>query len=684
MIRRMLIGANFLSAFLLFIVQPLYAKHLLPYFGGTASVWTISIFFYSGVLLMGYLYASVLTGWSLKTARWVHSTILILAAALLIGKWLGGNDPLLVASVGATEPAIDVFLTLLYAVGLPVLLLASTSVLTQHLYAKLTNSEPYWLFALSNAGSLLGLLCYPFLVEPLFDLTVQTRVWTGSFLVFLFLLLTAWRQVERSGTETVRAVSVSAGVSVWGRIILMAAIPTFLLASSTELLSRGIASFPLLWVVPLAVYLVSFILAFRTQETWKWRFPLSGAIALLLLPTLLFLLAMNSGALPFWLAFGFTVLTVGLISWYFHRRIYELRPNTAQLGGFFVLVTIGGVLGSGVVGLLMPVILDRLIELHLVLVLLFFHFTAVSLRWLIGQPPRLISYLLRGTLVVGVLSLAFSGSLAESVLDESRNFYGTVRVVEYEQSVDGELVRIRGMVHGSTVHGLEVLEGEFQSTAASYYGPDSGIDLTVRDFTDRGQPPRLAVVGLGAGMMNAYCDDISRVDYIEINPEVITLAEDYFSYLGRCAAKTNVIIGDGRLVLEGIEQEYDIIMLDAFSDDAIPVHMLTREAFLRAYLPNLASDGIIAVHITNRYLDLSGPVIGTAESVGLSAFMIHTEPPSGKGVYHPTTWVLLKREPVGLSSEIPEIQNNPPNSAIVWTDGRYSVLEALSLQGSGQ
>jgi hypothetical protein len=685
MTRKLILAATFLSAFLLFSVQPLFAKYLLPFYGGTATVWTISVFFYSGILLMGYLYASLLTQWGLRQARFIHSAILIVAASILLGRWLGGDSPLLVEVVQGRQPVADVLLSLSYAVGLPVLLLASTSVLAQHLYARLTKEEPYGLFALSNAGSLGGLAAYPFLIEPFLDISVQTQLWTGGFVVFLLLLLAAWRQVERHErlTDAVPFRVLGTLDHRWS-IVLMAAVPTFILASGTELLSRGIASFPLLWVVPLFVYLLSFIIAFQSRDIWPWRFPLHSAATLSIVPTLALMAIMDSGALQYWLTFVALLVSFGLIATYFHRRIYELRPNAERLGTFYVFVTFGGAIGSGLVGLLMPFVFTRLVELHILLAVLFVYLVPESFRWLMKNPPKLAVNLVYGTLCFYLFLLIGGLTVWQDTVVEKRNFYGTVMVKEVTRTVDGEDIPARVIINGVTNHGLQALDDRYESQAASYYGPDSGIDLSVRSFSDAGQPPRISVIGLGAGMMNAYCDRISGIDYVEINPQVVTLAEEYFTYLDMCPEKTTVAIGDGRLYLEGKpeDERYQIIMLDAFSDDAIPAHLLTVEAFEQAYLPHLSADGIIAVHISNRYLDLSRPLVGTAREAGLRAVSVRTIPDGSNGFHFQTSWILLTR-PDNLDRLVAiEGAELIEREGVVWTDGRYSVLDALSLSGS--
>lgn len=685
LIRPLLLLATFLSATLLFVVQPLYAKHLLPFFGGTSSVWTISIFFYSATLLLGYLYAAVLMSWPLRLARLVHGSLLLVTAGLLLWRWIMGDSPVLVDAVAQGAPAVAVLLTLTFALGLPILLLASTTVITQKLWGNLIGTEPYPLYAVSNAGSLLGLLLYPFLLEPYADLTSQATGWLLLYLCFNLLLLAAWQVRQRERTpKTATATSTGAIVAHRWSIILLAAIPTFLLASVTELLSRGVASFPLLWVVPLALYLLSFIFIFGRVSGFLARIPLGFFVLLSFLPTLVLLPLMNFNASFYWLTSLYILVTFFLLALYFHRRVHELRPPVADLGPFYVYLTLGGAIGSGVVGFILPLILSTHSEVFLAFMVLTIFFAWRYVAWLDAYlPVRITRVTAGGVVFLALLSTGVMLHEPERVTSE-RNFFGTVRVVDSTTQVDGQTIPIRTIVHGTTNHGMQALDPAYEEVAASYYGPNSGIDLSLRYFTEADQSPRVSVIGLGAGMMNAYCDDVAQLDYIEINPAVVKLARAHFTYLEQCPDRTQVEIGDGRLALAeaAADQSYDVIMMDAFTDDAIPVHLLTLDAFAEAYAPHLSESGIVAFHISNKYLNLAPPIAGIGQTFGYVPLLVQNDPGEGNGLYHHTTWVLLVPPHVVDSLLMHEQVTRYEGPALTWTDERSSVLEVLSLTGS--
>ena len=680
--------ATFISAFLLFVVQPLYAKHLLPFFGGTATVWTVSIFFYSVTLLLGYIYATFITEWRLKGVAVIHALLLGVASLLLIRRYVGEDTSLLVDAVSASTPAFSVLLTLLFAVGLPVLLLASTSVITQKLYARVESGEPYRLYAVSNTGSVLGLLSYPFVIEPNSFVSFQIFAWMGFFIAFSAVLMTAWFFAVKSKTETVTLPSGENGrtLEVPWKILAVAAIPTFLLAAGTEYLSQGIASFPLLWVIPLTLYLLSFVVSFSDGYKKYITFSVRKWLVIFSVFLILSLPIMNIGAVLYWSAFlsfsGFFFLT----STYFHRRLYDNRPGVASLGRFYVLMTAGGAIGSGVVGLALPFLLVDNVELALVIGFLSIYFArqyfdpSFSPRYpLLRKAPK-VAVILVSILFV-LVSLSDSGTVVKK-----RNFYGVLHVLDTTRPVGDETIPVRAIVNGVTVHGFQILNPEYKAEAASYYGPNSGIDIAIRSFSENGVQPRIMVVGLGAGMINAYCDDAEHISYIEINPAVVDIAYEYFTYLEACPEKNDIEVGDGRLVMKeyaesGVEP-YDVIMVDAFTDDAIPAHLLTTEAFRGAYGPLLAENGVVAVHTTNKYLNLSAPIAGMGTDNGQEVVFVENWPDQTNGLQLPTTWILLTSD---VQKEVLleyETASEYMGENFVWSDGKHSILSVLSWRGS--
>jgi MFS family permease len=686
MTRILILTSTFLSAFLLFIVQPLYAKFLLPFFGGTSSVWTISVFFYSVTLLVGYIYAALLISWPSRTARLVHSLLLILAGTLLLSRWVLGDSPLLVDAVFNLSPAVSVLLTLLMGAGLPVLLLASTSVVTQHLYARLTAEEPYKLYALSNTGSLLGLAAYPFLLEPFTSISFQSVSWAVLFIIFLVTLLSAWRQV---GMVSVRSDVSAKLIDITFRhrwaILFLASVPTFMLVTTTEFLSKGIASFPLMWVIPLMLYLTSFIVSFRDKPLLKTKIPFGFLTLVSLFAVCVLLPFINISTIIYWVVSGFVILSFFLLSVYFHDKIYSLRPKVADLGSFYIWLTLGGALGSGIVGLLLPVILNSQIEIYISFGLLLFYFSTKYFDWFKNYvEDMLVSFTKIMVCLGSIIFVVYFSHSSDSQTD--RNFFGTLKSYNIERSVDGKKIDVKIIENGTIIHGFQAQDDRYYQSAASYYSPGSGIDIAIRSFTDNDISPRINVVGLGAGMINSYCRDVSKISYIEINPAVERFAVEHFTYLEICPEKTSVKIGDGRLLLEQevLDEsiEYDVIMMDAFTDDAIPSHLLTIEAFEEAYKPLLSENGVIAFHVTNRYLKLYKPVIGMARASGFDGVVVQKSASESNELIQESHWVLVTRPEnieTLLGYENATVYNGPES---VWTDDKSSVMSVLSLTGS--
>jgi hypothetical protein len=682
MTRTLLYVTIFLSAALLFLIQPLFAKLLLPFYGGATAVWIISIFFYSATLLAGYIYASLVTKWPLYQGRIIHGCLLVVTGALMLSRWFIEGAPVVVLESYGLSAEFSTLITLFYGVGLPVLLLASTSVIVQHLFALHTREDPYWLYTLSNAGSLIGLAIFPFILEPLVSLSFQADAWTIGFVAFTVLLLAAWRQVERDEQVSVRPIEAFRSMPnpLW--IISIAAIPTFLLASLTDLYSRGIASFPLLWVIPLMLYLLSFVAAFRDKLPWSFP-PLGLATVVSTVVAFCSLVFMNNSLILFGIAFAVGMLAFFLLATYLHRTLYLRRPDASQLGNFYIWLTLGGALGSGLVGLVLPFVLNTYVEVYLGLLAIAIYFVLTELDTLQKYVSTWAIRCIQVPLITALLLLGSQLIFDDRQIDTDRNFYGVISIKEFSSNLFGEPVDANIMVHGNTVHGLEAVDPANEPYAVSYYGPGSGIELSLRSFLERDIQPRVNVVGLGAGMMNTYCEDVAQLDYIEINQLVLDLAREHFTYLSRCPDTHRVLIGDGRLVLTDLpRQNYDIIMIDAFSDDAIPVHLLTQEAFVNAYLPQLSAEGVVAIHISNKYLNLFSAVAGMVVGTEYAAIAVQNPADENNGLSMPTAWVILAKDE--QLKRILGYENTSLYTGRVteWTDTKSSILSVLSMSGS--
>jgi spermidine synthase len=678
-------AAMFLSALLLFILQPLYAKHLLPYFGGAAAVWTVTMFFFTCVLCVGYLYATWLMKDGARSRLALHATLALIAVLFVLYSWWRVGVPLLTPGVATSVPGVGVFLTLLSGVFFPVLLLASSAVVVQKLYSWSTGENPYPLYALSNAGSLLGLLLYPFILEQWFDSHAVIVVWSVGFLLYCGLLFSAFAAVRTRAPELLETPTAPARreeVSVWTRreqgvVFILSAVPAFILVAATEYVNQAVAGLPLLWVAPLALYLISFMVAYRDSAARLSPLfaVLVGAMSIVTISVLLNPLAITGGMLIKGLvaAAGFLLICI-----WFHRQLYERRPSTSHLGQYYTLVTVGGVAGSVVVTFVLPLILSSRPELLVSVVL-------VALYGLWCGRVVLVQYLGRrvavGVVLASIVIILVQSSVAlgTGAVARERNFYGVLRVTDTATEIDGEVVPMRTLVSGSTLHGAEALDTQFQDRLLSYYSPSSGVGILLQSLTDAKQQPRVAAVGLGVGVLNYYCDGLSALDYIEINPAVLTLAQEHFSFLQRCQDKSGVIIGDGRTVIEEWSKqrrEYDVIVIDAFTDDAIPLHLLTTEAFSRAYLPLLTDTGVLAFHVTNRHLALTPVVAGAAKAQGLSVVEVRSDDTSAGERAYRTIWVL-----VGSAEALRPIVDRGyewyDGKTITWTDTKSSVLQVV-------
>jgi hypothetical protein len=639
-------AASFLGAALLFLVQPMLAKLVLPYFGGSPTVWNTCTLFFQALLLAGYLYVHVSTRrLGPRRQPWVHLGLLLL--------------PLLVLPIGlpdhpapdpGTEPALWLLRVLLVAVGLPFLLLATTGPLLQRWFSwsgHLRAQDPYFLYAASNAGSVVGLLGYPFVIEPTVGLAAQTRWWSIAYGGFLLLVGTcgvlAAREARRGpvvedepGRPATEEPALPVSVSQRLTWVALAFVPSSLMLGVTTHVSTDIAAIPLFWTVPLAVYLATFVVAFARSSRRPPRVAAAVAAALSI-PALLDVAADWNPAVWLLIALHLAVLAAaGLAA---HGRLAASRPAPSQLTGFYLWVAVGGALGGLLNGLVAPVVLDRVLEYPLVLALvplLLLGLTgdASRARPLWRQPVLWTT----AVLVIGALSASF---VSARVLLRDRTFYGSYRVT-------GTAER-HSLIHGTTLHGWELLDGPNAGEPTSYYSRSGPIGDVMQAYGGDAAFRRVGLVGMGVGTLAAYGRAGQRMDFYEIDPAVVRIARDsgLFGFLGRSAADVRVVIGDGRLGLMGApDAAYGLIVLDAFSSDAIPAHLLTEEA-IAGYRRKLAPGGVLAVHITNRHLDLAPVLAAEADQLGLVAVRRHQ---GASGDLTATSdWVVLARDAASLA-----------------------------------
>jgi hypothetical protein len=683
----------FLSAFLLFQVQPLIAKIILPWFGGSAAVWAAALLFFQLSLLAGYAYAHALIKFAKpRTQLLIHGTLLLASCALL---------PILPSvtwkPTAIGDPTLRILELLAATIGLPYFLLSSTSPLLQAWYVRRTGSSvPYRLFALSNFGSMLALLSFPFVVEPNIASRQQAYFWSAGFVAFAALcLITAWvSREETSREETGMDSSVADAVLAetpekraerpTGRQLLLwvslAACASVLLVSITNHMSQNIAPIPLLWVVPLAIYLLTFILAFESDKIYQrwiflpWVAPALGWMAY----------ALYAGEGNFHIKYSIPIYCVGLFicCMLCHGELAMRKPAPRYLTLFYLMVSVGGAIGGIFVAIIAPRVFNSYLELPIGLVACAV-LAAIVLYDL--EIPRLGAWPVRVALAVGV-GLLTGYLIREEVADRkgyhlfARNFYGELRIRDDDV---GQEYALRNLLHGTINHGSQRLNPEHRYDVNSYYAPSSGIGRTMGAKQGLG-PVRYGVVGMGAGVMTGYCRAGDYVRVYEINPLVKSLSErGEFTFFSHCAGDKEVLMGDARLTMEKqAPPNYDVLVIDAFSSDAIPVHLLTKEV-MQLYFTLLKPDGVLAVHISNRYLDLAPVCERGAEFVGKKATVV-ADDASDNTFANSTTWVLITSQDNNLFQN-PSFEgaNMYPASAAAtfrgWTDDYSSILPILSL-----
>ncbi len=673
----LLFGGTILSsACLLFLVQPLISKMILPWFGGSAAVWVTAMLFFQVCLLLGYLYAHFLTSrLSQKHQVMAHSTLVLLSLAALpiypSRHWLPkpGDDP-----------TLAVFAVLGACIGLPYTLLSATSPLIQKWFSLRSENElPYRYFALSNAGSLAALFAFPLLVEPRLTGHQQSYLWSAGFGVFAALCVaSALLQGRHSaGTGTVEESAARSSFILSILWTALAACASALLLVVTNLLTQNIAPMPLLWVVPLGIYLLTFILCFEGTIWYRrWLFLPLALPALAYIASTTRMVEDNELAkiIPFLLG-GLFVACMCC-----HGELARLKPEARQLTAYYLAIATGGAIGGLTIALLAPRFFNANYEYPVVLSMLAFVLLIPSWRerksW---SHPRahLALWLAAAALCVVVSGYAieqFGANLLEAKL-LARNFYGSLRVDEFQ---DDDNRTVRQLNHGTITHGNEFLNAPMRHVPTTYYGRESGIGLTWRVLEQTG-PLNVGVIGLGTGTIAAYGRAGDRFRFYDINPLVVEIARTRFYYLSESPAHIDISLGDARLTLEQQSpQQFDVLVVDAFSGDAIPVHLLTEEAF-RLYAKHLKPNGVLAVHISNRYLNLAPVVKAAADQLGYEARLVGNEDDDSLGVFQ-SDYVLVSNRADFFSNPLLQKQALPiklPKGTRLWTDDYSNIWESI-------
>ena len=663
----------FASAFLLFLLQPIIAKQILPWFGGSAAVWTTCLVFFQSALLLGYAYADAVVRKLVPRAQVRLHAVLLVASLIALPITPGEAwKPL-----GTENPVWRILGLLAATIGLPYFVLSTTSPLLQAWFARsYPGPSPYRLFALSNLASMLALLGYPFLLEPFVPTRLQAYGWSIGYALFVGLACaTAFASLRAPATAAAPAPidgpDVEAPPPISRQILwcVLAATASLLLLATTNHITQNIAAVPLLWIVPLAIYLLTFIVAFGRGGLYVRDVFLGMAAAALAAMAW----TLGDSKLTHDLALQLGVFNVGLAltCMFCHGELARLRPAPRYLTRFYLMVAAGGAGGAALVAIVAPLVLPAHFELEGGLVL-----CALLFLWQVRRDHWI--YRIFGVAAIAVTLLGGFWSVREfydSTTLTARNFYGVLRVQEFSPD---EVNRHLTLMHGTIMHGRQYLERDFRRQPSTYYTRDSGIGRVIESLHPSLTPLKVGIIGLGAGTIAAYGAPGDVYRFYDINPAVVNIARNVFTYLKDSDAKIEIALGDARLSLEREPpQNFDVLAIDAFSSDAIPVHLITSEA-LSVYEHHMKPTGIIAFHVTNRYLDLAPIVEALATAHGLAAVEIHD---SGLGALaNSSDWVLVARDPAVLKKPlIAEAAKpiTPHRDWRLWTDDFNNLFQVL-------
>jgi hypothetical protein len=725
--------ALFISAGLLFWIQPLIAKTLLPLLGGAPAVWNTCLLFFQTMLLLGYLYALASSRWlSLRSQAAVHISLLLLVAIYLFRS--PAHAPIL-TSVQQANPTRWLLENLMFSVGPPFFIISASNPLLQGWFSKLKHRlslDPYFLFAASNAGSLLALVAFPLLLEPGLGLNEQYRLWRVGFAVLvtvtsvIALALKPLGSVPGSESD-----SPATKIPVLRRLrwLALSFVPSSLMLGVTTYITSDVASAPLLWVIPLALYLLTFVLAFSKKQ---FASPASLTRPMMVAALVVTLILASGATEPAW------ALILANLGFFFvaalmcHGRLANDRPPVAHLAEYYLWIAVGGALGSIFNVLIAPNLFTSVLEyplaivlacmllpgespdgnqtsfgmnkkeldviypvalyiLSVILAIVVAYFRAgssiVNFFIVLGLPLIIVNHFFRERpvrfglgLCAVMLSGAFYAGYTDRTLHEVRNFFGTTRVTT--DSTD----RIANLYSGNTIHGRQFMDRSRRCEPLSYHHENGPLGQVMAVFNAAPANARVAVIGLGVGAMASYSQPGQEWTFYEINPDVINIARNskYFTYLQNCATGSlNVVEGDARLNLQNAPAgHYGLIVLDAFSSDAIPVHLITQQA-LDLYLSKLAGAGILAFHISNRSLDLKPILADLAQSRNLVCIGFDDLNPGSFEGKDPSQWVVMARS-------APEISNLSINSQWqqlkgrkdrrVWSDDFSNIISAIRWQ----
>jgi len=685
----------FASAFLLFQIEPLIAKILLPHFGGAAEVWIVCLLFFQVTLLLGYRYADFLARRiSARMQGRVHAALLIASILSLPIIWRSAWR-----APNGGDPVVQILILLTVSVGLPYFLLSSTSPLLQAWYTRAhAGAIPYRFYALSNLGSMLALLSYPAVIEPSFATRRQAIGWSVAYGAVAILCAAVALRRGRDSAALVQSpareteMSRQPGWKMRTLWVALAAGGSALLLAITNHITQNIAAVPLLWVIPLSLYLLSYILCFD-RAAWYPR----GLFLRLLgvaLGSMTYALSPSFATLPIKVLLPLFCIGLFTCCMFCHGELARLKPDSVQnpshVTSFYLMCALGGAIGAVFVALVAPHIFRGYYELQVSLAACVVLVVIVNYRDPAGQSYK--AKWQPAWIVLTAVAVAIVASLGVTIQEQGkdvlltlRNFYGVLRVIDTSDSnapanneTSGGTPRYRVLMNGTIKHGMQFLAPELRRRPTSYYAPNSGIGVALQSAERRG-PLHVGVIGLGAGTIAVYGRAGDRYTFYEINPLAVRVANQEFTFLRDSPAQTEIVMGDARLSLDRQPpQRFDVLAIDAFSGDSIPVHLLTRQAF-ELYFRHMKSDGVIAVHVSNQFLDLEPVVAAAASALRKEALSISNGDDHPDGIFA-ANWILVGS--ADAFAEQPEMEDAgaqlaPSQRDVLWTDDYSSLFKIL-------
>ena len=685
----------FISAFLVFQIQPIIARYILPWYGGTSSVWTACILFFQLFLLLGYSYAHILRLYCKPINQIVIHTGLLLLALLFLpivpDTALKPDSP--------DNPLLGIWYLLFVSIGIPYWLVSASGPLIQFWFKEsFAGSSPYRLYSLSNVGSLLALLSYPFFIEPNLGLELQAWIWSAGFVLYVVLSLTCARKFYLSSKFATRSIEnkkikinlpVGTEQLLW---LILSSSGSVLLLAVTNQITQDVASFPFLWLLPLSLYLLSFIICFDHSKWYDRRIWVP--LYLVSLSFGFYIFTKASGATLFSQIFIHTgILFTGCMIC--HGEMVRIKPDPNYLTSFYLMIALGGVLGGAFVTLIAPLIFNGYWELQLI-----WCFILILIGFFLFKDYQSDSYWKKVSLQfiwvsicggLGIVLLSLVSFWHEDVIDFDRNFYGILRVKD--KVIEGnEYWNERELLSGSIIHGSQRFDDEaIKRWPTTYFGWNSGIAVAINEHpryknrTDETQKFHVGAVGMGTATIAALVGQNDVIRFYEINPKVEEYANKYFTYIKDTLAEWQLVIGDARVSMEqeliiGDRQQFDVLAIDAFSGDAIPVHLLTIESF-QLYWQHLKEDGILAVHISNRHLDLYPVVKEAAQFLNKNHIVIDSFPQDEMSIDE-ARWVLItnnydfiQREKVRL--RLKQTKDLSTREITLWTDDYSNLIDVL-------